>query len=385
MENITIAVIVIVTLLIIAFITYLVITLINPKKKDNKDNETAENFRNLYTISSPWIDTKSVEGDMGKCNLYTFTSNNPYTPATITFNDLNNCYILNNCSYVDNAYCYDPDQIFAIRKKHECDDLITENCLQQNGQLVPTGTIEEFFQRCNPTPSKDNTKNISISNKLQCKGELSLIAFNLKEGTFGPNIFDDSVCMQMSNDGTILQNICDMREIYVPKGGGPTPSQLFRIERANYVDNKFVPNDNGIFVKIVTRPNNLVLTPDVENSDLKLTEVDENKGYFWAFIPEITDPRVDNPLFKSPSQIVFIRDPKKLPALNDTLKLWNYLVDPTNNIKSIQIDNLCNNVPVKFDDFFVYNFTQTTTINSTQYLNYSILPVLMQNPEEYSF
>jgi len=374
MENITITIIIFIVILIVIFVLIILYrTYFLPNTTDietEKENELK--YQNMYKIPSPWGYSKNSPSEEGICSLYTFTSLEPYTPAKINYNDLNNCVENGTCNRTsDNITCYDVDQIIAQQKIHTCRGLDNKDCLTQNGIYVSPGETEEYFTKC--------------SSKKRCEGELSLIVFNLNTGVTGPKVFNNSMCMALTA-GQFIQQKCDMS---TQDNGVPT--QLFRIERANYVNGKFIENTAGNFVRIVTRPDNLVLQPDIINNSFTLEKLTQNKGYYWVMVNEMEDPKVPNPQFTIASQFVYIPDPKeylKNYSASET-SLWNYLTkpnDPENRQYSIQIPSLKKGKPVILDKLVVYNSLENnSSINNTNYLNYSILPLLLYDVSLYTF
>ncbi len=362
-----------------------------------------------FTINSPWgwegkTESAPVDGVEGECNVYTFVSSDPYSPASITFNDLNSCLEDGTCSISESQTCVDDDQIFAIKRKHRClgkenASITSDYCLQQNGLVVPKGTIEEYYQKCK------FKKDTNTSNTGKCPGALSLISFNIDQTKTGVEIFDGAMCLETpkflkdgneyKNLSPFFQNVCNMSATYTPPGGDPIPSQLFRVERADFDGFQFNPNQNGIYARIIHRPTNYAVTPTQSfDQNLELKPLGERKGYYWALIPALSDPDITT-YKKSPPQIAYIPDPSLFPSNGGNDSLWKFVSNEANRVRSIQPEkeifgdniSLKEKGIVKLKNFLIFEFGEQDLyqLNSTKYLNYSILPLIMKSSINFDF
>lgn len=359
--------IIIIVFLIVIFLLFLGILLyhffgkIDGSSGPTDENELKLYYENLYNIPSPWKNDETV----GKCNLYTFTSHDKYTPAKISITEIFDCVSSNTCSIADKTYCYDVDQILAIKHRHTCIGGNGQKCLTQNGDLVSSNYVEEYYQTC------DTVK--------LCDGQLSLIAFNLNITTTGPNVLDSAVCISKEGNNLIQQK-CDMS-----MEQDNVPTQLFRIERANYKDKKFEPNSSGTFARIITRPNNLIIEPNISENTFRFSKASEKEGFYWALIPGLTDPRYPTPQYKIPPQFVYIEDPNAFlkSQSEGEVSFWNYLTQTPKY--SIQINSLKVGEQIVLGKLIYYNFLKTPlSINATNYLNYTLLPLLLKDISNYN-
>ena len=335
---------------------------------------------------SPWSKPTPVDGIYGKCNVYTFISKIPYIPVVIKFNDVSEKIPISSST------CVDDDQIFASKNRHTCQSLgdsiiVTGQCLQQDGKLVDKGTIEEYFQTCTPPGVKTGETTASTNNH-RCNGSISLIAFNINQKTKGVDIFNGAMCMSSSltidQPILVLQQPCDTTSSYLSY-----PTQLFRVVRAIYKNKKFVIDQGGIFCQIVQRPSNHILAPTFTTGGLPILgeplRFINSEAFWWVLVGAMSDPVIGN----SQPQIVFIKNAGTLPLSAEKKKLFEYLIDPKNNIMSIQmVSEIAGEKLIMGKYIFTdAKSTQTTLakINTTQYLDYSILPTIMTNPQKYNF
>ena len=350
-------IIITVILLVLFFLGYFT------PKEITYNKKTKEEYENEYIINSVWgwdpNNNKSVNIII-PCSLYTFISDYDFEPATISYSKLSNNQ---NLTKGTGAYA---DQLFAEKVQHYCfgDTLSTKTsgmCLQQDGTYVKAGTIEQFYQPCDTTTKPDGT--------------LNLIVFNLKQNTYGVDLFNGAFCMQTPNIVTepMLQNSCSVKNT-VTIDNGIYPSQLFVVINADLNGSTFSISEKGLFAKIINRPSGYALTPDIVNKTLILKKQLSNSGYYWVLTPEI----INNSNI-APPQIVYIpiNQAKNVVALiTDPNKLWAYLITSL----SIQLNGDNFNVPLKLGNFLY--FDKKTNI-STKYLSYALLNTILESPKKY--
>jgi hypothetical protein len=317
-----------------------------------------------FTPPSPWSqDEIPVEGEAGKCRVYTFVGDNRWSPAKISYSSINSCNEGENCSISRGNTCIDPDQIMAAKYVHVCEgDVLlagtSGKCLTQNGLEVEKGYIEEYYSPC--TVNEKDDKIVPT-----CKGELSILAFNTNIKTTGPSVLTSAVCLSIP---TLTQEICDMSA-----SANGFPTQLVRIERADFTGTKFVENGSGQYARIVNRLDGTVLAPDFSSNQLKWIKKSDtyylSQGYWWIL------------LSTSPSQIIYVDDPLNFPTNQ------NEIIDYLNNnvVYSIQ-PSVINNQLIIGDKLKIGNFIkEKNNIYQTQYFNYAILPLLLSSPQNYDF
>lgn len=347
---------------------------------------------------SPWTQSISVEGSA--CNVYTFLSSQPYVIANASIRNIVDC---GNCigdqcicgNPQSNLNCTDDDQIFAIKKQHICRGnlgtsvIMNGQCLQQNGALVNPDTIEQFFQTCTLGNSEGTTT--ASKNNNRCNGSISLIAFNLKQGITGPEIFNGAMCISTplysSTDSKkyslmtpVLQKPCSLSETYLSY-----PSQLFRVVRAIYKNKNFTEDPNGQYIQIVHRPSGYILAPSFTTGKLPiiggLLQFISSQSYWWVLLNNIVE-------IGALSQIIYVNTPTTFPSVTNKVALLQYLSDPKNVIGSIQTQN-DNNVLVSGGSLILGKYiTQIdplnlSKINNTQFLDYSILSIMLANPQNF--
>lgn len=385
-----------------------------------------------YHVNSAWgwgADGRSapapVPGIEGKCNVYTFTSSEQYAPAIATFSDINTCVgntgacASGTCSCSSpsgDQSCIDDDQLFAARYQHRCmGDMgyllkTSGKCLQQNGQLADKGTVEQYFTVCSLKGGGDGS--VAAKNTTRCQGSLSLVAFNVSQGSVGRGIFAGAVCMSTpqyttsksasgavvySGLGPLTQEICDMSASY-----NSYPSQLFRVERATFDGVKFTNTDSGPFVRMIHRPTGYSVSPTLSAAGIPTgnLELVPTKGFQWALLPQIKDP--DGSGNGSRPQIIYIPDASKYPGPSLTPKLKAYLTSNTLLVYSIQPTLAYGNYsvlpvsqkllvkPYIYTNFDIPEYQGgdpqgPSKVSVTQILDYSTLPMMMQNPSNFDF
>src|SRR5665648_1225815 len=82
--------------LAIVFVAIFILVIVGAFKVPTPPVPDAQTFSNLYTPTSPWrwdADNSSipVPGIDGECNVYTFTTNQQFAPANISFTNINGC------------------------------------------------------------------------------------------------------------------------------------------------------------------------------------------------------------------------------------------------------------------------------------------------------
>jgi hypothetical protein len=317
-----------------------------------RTKSSVEFYNVLYTPPSPW----SKEIPLDDCKIYTFIGSQ-WAPAKISYLSLPSCHEGENCS-VSKGTCVDPDQIMARKYVHTCESLegTSNKCLTQNGLEVDRNYIEEYYSPC-ILDTKDPYVPV-------CKGELSLLAFNTNIKTTGPNVLSSSVCLSIP---TLTQEECSMA---TSLRGFPT--QLLRIERADFTGTKFVENPSGQYVRIVNRSDGTVLAPD--NSSLKWIKpgtLYSSLGYWWVF------------LSLQPSQIIYVDDPINFPSVSNPDEVMTYLNE--NNVYSIQPSIRGNSLPIGDKLTMGPLIREKNNLYQTQYFNYAILPLLLSSPQNYDF
>jgi hypothetical protein len=390
-------------------------------------------FNNQYQINSPWSSSTPVFGIDGQCNVYTFISNNKYAPANISFSNINSCSSSGclsgtcGCSNpLSNQTCVDDDQVFAIKQTHSCmgdPDLSVRTsgqCIKQNGNLVNKNEVEIYYARCTPKVQSSDITSTSASqttdsdtNNTRCPGSLSLLAFNVNQSIIGPDIFKNALCMSTpnytqstnsygkviySNLTPLKQTVCDMTLSY-----NGYPSELFRIERSDWDGRKFNSNQNGRFAKITHRPTGFSVSPTFQSNgitpitkgNLQLidtslassTNISSSTGYWWLLVDGLSNGNL-----VSESQIIYVADPTKVPnPITWEFATSSLSIQPQYDPSTL---TLVNNGNVIMDNYFIVDITKT--INgvdsktlamglSTSYLDYSILPIIMQNPSNFTF
>lgn len=383
-----------------------------------------EMFNHQYQINSPWSQSTPVFGIDGQCNVYTFASNDKYSPANISFSNINSCSESGcfsgdcGCSKpLSNQICIDDDQVFAIKQTHSCmgdpglSVRTSGQCVKQDGNLANKNEVEIYYAKCIPNQESvsqsaagANQTTNADSNNTRCPGSLSLIAFNMDQSTIGPDIFRNALCMstpeytQISNNygKVVYSNIAPLKQIQcdMSLSYNGYPRELFRIERADFDGRRFNANQNGRFAKITHRPTGYSVGPTfstngitpVEDADLQLIDITTNEikngGFWWLLVNPLTNGNL-----ASESQIIYVPDASKVP----NPVTWEFVTSSL----SIQPEydpislTLISNGNIKMRKYFFVDIT--TNYNgidskvlarglSTSYLDYAILPTIMVNP-----
>uniref|UniRef100_A0A6C0AEF8 Uncharacterized protein n=1 Tax=viral metagenome TaxID=1070528 RepID=A0A6C0AEF8_9ZZZZ len=446
----------------IIFLVFLVISIIiivilivfnqfNPYIPPSTSAINTETMEQLYVINSPWgWDNKGnnsipVEGDSGKCNVYTFKATSQFTPATFSFDSMKTCVANSTCTFTssDSSTCIDEDQLFASQRQHLCrgntgatiDNQVTDqsatitsgSCLQQDGIIVGVGTVEKYYTKCFPQTSESSTINTTNNNN-KCLGSLGLIGFNITQGVIGPSIFNNAVCMSTpeytysngtySNLSPVKQAPCSIQTSY-----GGYPSELFRIERASFNGLTFTFDQAGSFCKIIHRPTNYLLSPvglPTEGGLLELIPINniKNSGYVWLFSENVSF-NANGIDISANTQLVYIPDPKNVPSTQDLNIYLSYMMQQF----TVTIDIIASNPPgrprapatinpgisntivvnppsqsqtkspnpngnLKMGKFLTYNKyssydSNLINMNTVTYLNYGLLPMLLSNPSNF--
>lgn len=412
----------------IIFLVFLVISIIvvvvliffnqfNPYIPPSTSAINTETMEQLYVINSPWgwdLNNNSipVEGDSGKCNVYTFKATSQFTPATFSFDSMKTCIANGTCSFTssDLSTCIDEDQLFASQRQHLCrgntgatiDSNVTDqsatitsgSCLQQNGEIVGPGTIERYYTKCFPEIPESSSINTTNNNN-KCLGSLALLGFNVKQGVIGPSIFNNAVCMSTpeynysngtySNLSPVKQAPCSIQTSY-----GGYPSELFRIERASFNGLTFTFDQAGSFCKIIHRPTNYLLSPVLTNNVptegglLELIPINnvKNFGYIWLFSENVSF-NSNGINISANSQLVYISDPGNLPSTQD-LKLY---LDYMEKKYVVKIDIIDSNLPKPTQpslyDIIIGPVLQPSTQNNVDIFDFgSLFPVTNVNEND---
>lgn len=326
-------------------------------------------------IPAPWSHPNPVQQNAGKCLVYTFATTDKYVPVTAKFSLLNSCITNGTCFSSPQQDCIDPDQLMAQKMVHVCTgneltNLTSSYCLKQDGKKAKLGEVEEYYQKCGTNEEKQI---------IYCKGSLSLLTFNLDQGKSGPNVFDNAHCMSVplynidskgnyQNIIGVKSSVCNSAELY-----DNFPAQLFRIERASFDGKNFIINSSGQFAKIIHRKSGYVLAPtsDYRLQFIKSGQNYQKSGYWWVLLDSL---RYDN--YYSPPQIIYFPDPTIMPTQSGFLTFLT-----SNNIYSLQVYG---------DEIVLKKFfysTNTVGINeyATQYIDYPLLPLIIQSPQNFVF
>lgn len=315
-----------------------------------------------YSLPNPWgwvingqpMAYIPVEGVDGQCNVYTFVSTQPYSPASPNYADLSTCVgdvaarlqpgesvtlgsptagfcpgdSGQSCSSPSPGQnCVDYDQLFALKARHQCiGDLNFAvhsggQCRTQDGKLVDPGYVEEFYVNCSTAPS---TGSVAEQSNRRCPGSLGFIVFNTSENQAGPSYLQNAFCLQEPNyvatvtalppDGaissgeitssgervlrsysnveTLFTGECDMRCAYLGY-----PRQLFRLDRADWNGTGYAQSSSGAYMRITHRPTGLCVAPTLNGNQplsgqpLRLVSpTSTSQGYWWYLIPQLYDP-----------------------------------------------------------------------------------------------
>ena len=383
-----------------------------------------------------------VDGIDGGCNVYTFVSKSQYQPANFTFNDINSCSQkcsdskTCSCMIPYSKVCVDPDQLFAQKIKQICystADYITINnnndtCMTVFGSTAEIGDMQEYFTTCNQIYSgKSNEQKIdnnSINmNNGYCFGSLAILVFNLGSGV-GVEIFDNALCIESTNWSVVNNTVyidlypIKLEKCNLTKSYNSIPSQLFRFARAEFKENSFKQSNSGSFVSITQRPSEYCLYPSLDpitknpvlNSVLGFIPKNSNIEYCWFLLPRLPPREIKTVtgaynLYSAREQIIYVNSPKLIPQTTNTTELWNYIIDTlaTTSIYSIQPECILNSTNTQYilknsgnliiSNMLFYNenepYTSLTNsksiICSTQYLDYTLLPLITSNPASYTF
>lgn len=412
--------------LIIIFIIAIILIILfstgvfTQKRYENTTQEELNNISNqMEQLNSPWGTAVPVPGINGNCNVYTFISDYQYSPAIVSYSDIGSCNngcIGNNCNCstpITSQGCIDVDQLFAQQVVRSCmggTELNVQTsglCRQTNGLLVPPGTIETYFKPCKQSKTDSSEtgaiQTTSETNNQYCQGDLSLISFGINTKETGTEIFNNAICLStplyiysdntisgnisVTNLSPLFQEVCSMNEVY-----NNIPSQLFRIVRADWDGRKFTVNSNGSFVAIIHRPTGYYVAPtfDLRNNpiiggDLQIVNVNElkNSGYIWYMTEPLMSP---DGLNKSPPQFVYFPDPGLLQYIN-----WNILILQISIQPELMSDGLpSKSTSPKMKNFLTFSTTSNNQIDTVKYnssiityLSYSILPLIMKNPNNF--
>lgn len=438
--------------LLILFIIIVIFIVLGVFKNYEPPESSIESMQYEYYIPSVWSytdpwDTTIKEGDQkstnpvygidGLKNVYTFISNIPYTPPTFKFTDIITCSNINSCANgscicstpTTSQTCIDSDQLFAQKLEHICygfpEYINNENqideCLQNNGLLVPIGTIEQFYSPCSDeSKSSNTTQQQSIGSvesipDVNCFGSISILIFNLGSGV-GSTVFQNSQCFDSSSwsvSNGEYYNIANIKssECNTTKTHNGYPSQLFRVQRASY-SGSFKQSQSGSFCRIVQRPSEYFLYPFIESgntipikgSSIILTNtISVNETYCWFMVPAIPVNYylINNEYIytSSKQQIIYVKNPNDIPQTNNYNDLVQYII--TNKSLSIQPQTyqsgqqfyMYDNGDLILDNYLFYNNNESSnSLNNSKcflgyinYLDYNILPTLLKNPDDYTF
>ena len=402
------------------------------------ENNITTDYQN-YLIPSPWSSPPSPSSNQvnNLCNTYTYIGNTNFYPPNVKFANIITCTNINGCvgnsctctiKSSNSLNCIDSDQLFAKEVSHTCVAFgegaevpnNTNECLQTNGEIVPVGTVETYFAKCGETTSQSTQETISDINQITdnyCFGAISIFVFNMGPGT-GTQVFENALCFESKNwtesNGTYLNlspiklNTCNTTNTYMN-----FPSQLFRMQRASY-SGTFKQTTSGSFCRIQQRPSNYYFYPNLDTGSLSpipLSNIllqnitDDTKTYCWYLLPNIPVQMyvtgTQTLYLSARQQLIYVPSDKAstVPASNNYFKLLQYIM--TNNVYSIQpqlyIEGgkyiLANNGNLILDKVLVYNNSESaTSLNNSKciactinYLDYAILPVIIKNPDEYTF
>lgn len=286
-----------------------------------------------YSLPNPWgwevngqpVSYVPVEGIDGQCNVYTFVSTQPYSPASPNYADLVTCVgdvearlqpgesvILGSptagfcpgdsgqsCSSpLPGQNCIDYDQLFALKARHQCiGDLNFAvysggQCRTQDGKLVDPGYVEEFYINCSTAPS---TGSVAEQSNRRCPGSLGFIVFGTSENQAGPSYLQDALCLQEPNyvatvtalppesgripsgkisslegrETRIVRSYSNVESLFTGECDMRCaylgfPRQLFRLDRADWNGTSYAQSSNGAFMRITHRPTGLYVAPTLD-------------------------------------------------------------------------------------------------------------------------
>src|SRR5579872_2686605 len=102
------------TIIVIVLVIVLIATGQFRLRVEPRQTHDRNAIRNEYTIPAPWGPSTPLAGLDGRCNLYTFISDQAFEPATPRVRDITECTenSMYTCS-ISQQQCIDDDQILA--------------------------------------------------------------------------------------------------------------------------------------------------------------------------------------------------------------------------------------------------------------------------------
>ena len=343
-----------------------------------------------------------VDGPEGECQIYSIKPIDPYIPGFPSINKLDSCIsgaVCNKPQTWFNTSCIDDDQIYVKKVKHMCTNVkndiikVADKCLGRNGILYEKGEIEEYYVECEGI-------------ELCTESSFGFISFG--ETGSGNNTFQDVKCLAITNydekikPGDVNFDTCDMTNL----DEYDFSSVLLKVERAAYVNGNYISNTGGNFIRLIHRPTGKYIIPNLTDNDiyqpilregLKLVNPKDKSitknpsGYWWVVIPQIEDPKInsggiDVEVLGVKQYIYYIPNPINFPTNINNTTLWEYIIKYQQYIIS-NVDN-----KPFISGVILYNTKNTNTDNaraakksSVSFFDYPILPLIINNPSQYSF
>ena len=146
-------------------------------------------------------------------------------------------------------------------------------------------------------------------------------------------------------------------------------------------------------------PTYIANTPTITPSSGTLT--DKQKAKYGIPIDTPVPGQASSLHLNSFPQIVYVNNPNLVPSISDPTKIWNFVISKfsiqieSTQSKVVDSNGLKPMIPtvggiLKMGLYLVYdpanyNYEGKEKINSTQYLDYAILPLIMTDPSSYTF
>lgn len=368
------------------------------------------------------VPVTDAQGQPSKCTIYTWAALDKFIPGFPFIRTLDQCVEGKESCQAQpnfvNATCIDDDQLSIQHIKHLCmgDPMLavrtTGECIGVNGQIYKKGDIEEYYTECQ-----------FGSDDPRCKDSLSLVAFRYDLSISGTNpihnmfygsVDGNAMCMNVNNyvvvggityGGTISCDLCNMQ---VTDEHG-LPSQLLRIETANFIDNAYIPTSGGggKFIRIVHRPTNTYIAPTLSNANILYPVINQPltllknyvvtpgfpnpNGYWWMITPPLTDPnyKPGSPVeLGSKQYITYIPNPRAIVSAKPE-DLWKFVTGPSAPVIIHALDDgHIITIPYLIIDIKKPSSDVNTAkalLSQGQNFEYSIIPLIMSRPASFAY
>lgn len=379
--------VIIIAIVIIGFIIFSVLYK-TPAIPNNSAQFIAQQSA-LYQNLDYWGPSSGITGNSrSQCGIYTFQGFVDVTgtqviavQGDITTNKsvVDACGVTGSCIGPVSAAttgCLDADQIALQLQQHTCTDIGTNGigCRDYDGTRFPVGAVDTFYSPCGINPCTNTTVGSVAINFIYSGNPLT--TYNNARciyPTFGIT-GTTGTTGSTGTTGTTLyfagmqSSLCDL-----------SLPQLWRITRADFINNTFKIDSSGSFAKIQNRQTGLCMVPIGFNGTVGTTGTTGTTGvtngsgltlipcrgnqYPWLLAPELQISGLT-----TPQQLVWA--PKPVP-LSTTADIINYI----NTYKPLSVV-IEGGIPILRP--FALDI-QTQSQYSAQYLDYAIFNLILNN------